>query len=126
MKSRFMFLVAAGACSITLTAAADWPQWRGPDRNGISKETGLLQEWPKEGPRLLWQVKDVGDAIDALGGSLLVRGDRRRVERVGQLVQLDEGLVLLLERREGIAGVAGAAEEGSAAARRRPRRAHRR
>jgi outer membrane protein assembly factor BamB len=40
--------------------AADWPQWRGPERNGISKETGLLQEWPKEGPKLLWQSRDVG------------------------------------------------------------------
>jgi outer membrane protein assembly factor BamB len=40
--------------------AADWPQWRGPQRNGISAETGLLAEWPKEGPRLAWQVKDIG------------------------------------------------------------------
>lgn len=40
--------------------AADWPQWRGPQRDGISAETGLLAEWPKEGPRLVWQVKDMG------------------------------------------------------------------
>src|SRR5512143_3021146 len=40
--------------------AVDWPQWRGPQRDGISKETGLLAEWPKEGPRLVWQVKDIG------------------------------------------------------------------
>jgi outer membrane protein assembly factor BamB len=40
--------------------AADWPQWRGPSRNGISEEAGLLKEWAKEGPRLLWQVKGVG------------------------------------------------------------------
>src|ERR1700687_51355 len=40
--------------------AADWPQWRGPERNGISKETGLLKEWPAAGPKLLWQVKDLG------------------------------------------------------------------
>jgi outer membrane protein assembly factor BamB len=43
------------------TAASDWPQWRGPERNGTSKETGLLKEWPKEGPKLLWQVNDLGD-----------------------------------------------------------------
>jgi outer membrane protein assembly factor BamB len=41
-------------------AAADWPQWRGPNRDGISKETGLLKSWPTEGPKLLWQVKDLG------------------------------------------------------------------
>lgn len=40
--------------------SADWPQWRGPERNGISKESGLLKEWPKDGPKLLWQRKDLG------------------------------------------------------------------
>jgi outer membrane protein assembly factor BamB len=40
--------------------AADWPQWRGPDRNGISKETGLLQSWPAEGPKLAWKADDLG------------------------------------------------------------------
>ena len=35
---------------------------RGPQRDGISKETGLLKEWPKGGPKLLWQVNDVGYA----------------------------------------------------------------
>ncbi|MBI4326935.1 MAG: PQQ-like beta-propeller repeat protein [Chloroflexi bacterium] len=43
--------------------AADWPQWRGPQRNGVSKETGLLQEWPKDGPKLLWQVADIGSGF---------------------------------------------------------------
>jgi hypothetical protein len=33
-------------------AAADWPQWQGPDRTRISKETGLLKEWPSGGPRV--------------------------------------------------------------------------
>lgn len=40
--------------------AADWPQWRGPSRDGISAETNLLREWPKDGPKLLWQTKDLG------------------------------------------------------------------
>src|SRR5688500_18147735 len=40
--------------------AANWPQWRGPQRDGISQETGLLQEWPAEGPPLVWQVDDLG------------------------------------------------------------------
>jgi hypothetical protein len=40
--------------------AADWPQWRGPDRDGISQERGLLQQWPKEGPKLLWKRTDIG------------------------------------------------------------------
>src|SRR5215475_13718644 len=40
--------------------AADWPQWRGPDRTGVSKETGLLKDWPKGGPKLLWTFTDAG------------------------------------------------------------------
>ncbi|MGH9659516.1 MAG: PQQ-binding-like beta-propeller repeat protein, partial [Bryobacteraceae bacterium] len=41
--------------------AADWPQWRGPSRNGVSPESGLLKAWPKEGPKLLWQALDIGE-----------------------------------------------------------------
>src|SRR5215472_12078953 len=40
--------------------AADWPQFRGPNRDGVSKETGLLKEWPKGGPKLLWTFKKAG------------------------------------------------------------------
>ncbi len=40
--------------------AEDWPQWRGPERNGISREQGLLQEWPKAGPKLLWRIAEAG------------------------------------------------------------------
>lgn len=40
--------------------ADDWPQWRGPQRNGVSQEKGLLPEWPKDGPTLLWSVADLG------------------------------------------------------------------
>ena len=41
--------------------AAEWPQWRGPNRDGISKEKGLLQEWPVDGPQLVWQKDNLGD-----------------------------------------------------------------
>src|SRR5947209_5231728 len=54
----FVVLVALLACAPAF--ADDWPQWRGPNRDGISKETGLLKEWPEGGPKLLWQVKDLG------------------------------------------------------------------
>ncbi|MHC1763475.1 MAG: PQQ-binding-like beta-propeller repeat protein [Verrucomicrobiia bacterium] len=40
--------------------AEDWPQWRGPERNGISPERGLLQEWPTAGPKLLWRISEAG------------------------------------------------------------------
>jgi outer membrane protein assembly factor BamB len=40
----------------------DWPQWRGPHRNGVSTETGILTEWPSEGPKALWEQK-TGDGF---------------------------------------------------------------
>lgn len=43
----------------------DWPQWQGPDRDGISKEHGLLQEWPKDGPPLAWEIKGLGGGYSA-------------------------------------------------------------
>ncbi|MCB1125098.1 MAG: PQQ-like beta-propeller repeat protein [Verrucomicrobiae bacterium] len=49
--------------AITLLAplpAADWSQWRGPDRDGLCQETGLLAEWPEGGPKLLWKTDGLG------------------------------------------------------------------
>ena len=41
---------------VSVTGASDWPQWRGPNRDGISEEVGLLKEWPDGGPQVLWRV----------------------------------------------------------------------
>jgi outer membrane protein assembly factor BamB len=62
-----------------LALAADWPQWRGPNRDGISAETGLLKEWPKEGPKLLWQLNDIGYAYSTpavVGGRLYLLSNK--------------------------------------------------
>jgi outer membrane protein assembly factor BamB len=62
MKTPSAILGALCVCSFVLAAGADdWPGWRGPQRTGISRETGLLKAWPKNGPPLLWRVNDVGD-----------------------------------------------------------------
>lgn len=54
------------ACVWLSTASAnDWPQWQGPDRNAISKETGLLQEWPKDGPPPAWRIPGLGGGDSA-------------------------------------------------------------
>jgi len=47
-------LVSQSWCSKAI--AADWPNWRGPDHNGISNETGWSTTWPKEGPKVLWKA----------------------------------------------------------------------
>ncbi|MBK5292808.1 MAG: PQQ-like beta-propeller repeat protein [Acidobacteriia bacterium] len=60
MKLSGILLLLTGI-GMAPAGAADWPQWRGPGRDGISVEAGLLKEWPKEGPKLLWQIQDIGD-----------------------------------------------------------------
>ena len=42
--------------AVTCASAADWPQFRGPARDGVSKETGLLRSWPDGGPEVLWST----------------------------------------------------------------------
>jgi outer membrane protein assembly factor BamB len=49
----------------------DWPQWRGPDRTGLSRETGLLKQWPPSGPPLVWSSANLGAGY----GSMAVAGD---------------------------------------------------
>lgn len=63
----------------------DWPQWRGPNRDGLSTETGLLREWPKEGPKLLWHVDSAGvgySSIAVKDGRIFTQGDLEGVEHV--------------------------------------------
>lgn len=60
MKTRICTVFALGLALFSLALANDWPQWRGPQRTGVSKETGLLKEWPAGGPKLVWQVNDMG------------------------------------------------------------------
>lgn len=59
-RSSFALLLLAVLVSPTLAGEYDWPQWLGPDRDNISKETGLLKEWPTEGPPQVWMVRTVG------------------------------------------------------------------
>ncbi len=82
MKRReFLSLAAAPILARGLVAASDapeWPQWRGPERSGVSTETGLAQSWPSGGPSLLWTITGLGEGY----GSLAIRGDRIYVQGV--------------------------------------------
>ena len=66
-------------------AGASWPQWRGPNRDGVSKETGLLKQWPAEGPPLVWKASGAGhgySSFSVANGRLYtmgLRGDREFV-----------------------------------------------
>ncbi|HEX3726334.1 MAG TPA: PQQ-binding-like beta-propeller repeat protein [Pirellulales bacterium] len=59
---KVLLLVAVMACGLwnAGASAADWPEWRGPHRDGVSAEKGLLKEWPAAGPKLAWQITDAG------------------------------------------------------------------
>lgn len=64
----------------TLPAArgADWPQWRGPNRDGKSTSTGLLTEWPEGGPPLAWRIRGLGQGYSSLSisnGRIFTMGD---------------------------------------------------
>ena len=48
------------APALVRSEMADWPQWRGPRRDGISEETGLLPSWPEGGPTRLWTAAGIG------------------------------------------------------------------
>src|SRR4051812_35914674 len=59
--------------------AADWPQWRGIERNGVSPETGLANSWPAAGPPLVWKAQGLGAgyaAFSIAGGRLFTQGQR--------------------------------------------------
>ncbi|MEZ6058221.1 MAG: PQQ-binding-like beta-propeller repeat protein [Planctomycetaceae bacterium] len=76
------FLLGIILCSTTVSAA-DWPQWRGEHRDGLSSETGLLKEWPAEGPRKVWMsdVAGLGYAgIAVVGDTLYTMGAREDKE----------------------------------------------
>lgn len=65
--------------------SGDWPQWRGPNRDGISLDKGLLKEWPKEGPPVVWKVDSVGVGYSSLAikaGRIYTQGDIDGVEHI--------------------------------------------
>jgi outer membrane protein assembly factor BamB len=71
MRKGFVLAIAVVIGSVVV-AAADWPQWQGADRTRMSKETGLLKEWPAAGPPVIWTANNLGTGY----GSMAVVGDR--------------------------------------------------
>jgi len=102
MKFAQIFVLAIGlVLSLRTAHAADWPQWRGPDRNGISQETGLLKEWPKEGPHLNWQVKDLGDGYSTpsiVGDHLYLISNKGMSDESARALSVSDGRVIWSQR----------------------------
>jgi outer membrane protein assembly factor BamB len=73
--------------------ASDWPQWRGPNRDDVSTEKGLLQQWPNGGPTLTWKTSGLGSGHGGLavaGGRVFTTGEKG-----------ESGLALALDEAHG-------------------------
>src|SRR5215472_3843215 len=105
-KSRALIVKIALSLSLLLAVApaltpangpsapeADWPQWQGPDRTGIAKESGLLKAWPSTGPPVVWAISGLGEGY----GSISIKGDRIFV----QGVKAGDTSVFCLNRADG-------------------------
>src|ERR1041384_4153180 len=90
MKSKWVGIAAVALLFVFAAQAlaqgeASWPQWRGPNRDGVSKETGLLKQWPAQGPALVWNATGAGSGYSSFSianGRLYtmgLRGDREFV-----------------------------------------------
>ena len=82
----FITVLITSAIVAGLAAAPDdWPQWRGPRRDGVSAETGLLKQWPAGGPPLAWKSGGAGEGYSSFsvsGGRLYTLGARQGTEYV--------------------------------------------
>lgn len=70
------------------TDSPSWPQWQGPDRTNVSKETGLLTKWPEGGPKLLWTYDNAGIGYSGpavVGDRLYTMGSRDGTEMIYSL-----------------------------------------
>ena len=93
-------VAAVLGCSVLMLTSAsgqggpglDWPQWRGPERNGISRETGLAVQWPASGPPVIWSATNLGAGYGSMsvsGSRVFVQGRRNNESVVTSLNRAD-------------------------------------
>jgi len=83
--------VAISLSFVSLAGRADdWPQWRGPMRDGVWRETGIVERLPEGGPRVLWRTPiGPGYAGPAVAEAKVFVTDRRKAEGVERVLCLD-------------------------------------
>ena len=74
-----VFIALVVVCLATVALGSDWPQFLGPNRNGVSPEKGLMRKWPAGGPKVLWTI-DVGPGY---GGAAISGGKVYILDRIG-------------------------------------------
>lgn len=90
MTARLWTAVGVGVVALTVATATqtpvpEWSQWRGPNRDGVSAETGLLKDWPKGGPPQVWRTTGAGNGYSSFStsnGLLYTLGARGNAEYV--------------------------------------------
>ena len=97
MLPRFVLLLSISTLSIcsfgSTSYGEDWAQWRGPNRDAKSNETGLLDTWPENGPPLAWKATGVGGGYSSIA---LANG------RIFTMGDLDDGsYVIVLDETDG-------------------------
>jgi outer membrane protein assembly factor BamB len=93
MVTRFIPAVLLIAMIAAPSRSEDWPQFRGPNRDGVSKEKGLLQSWPENGPPLEWTAKGLGSGYSTVS----ISGDR--IYTLGNKAK--ETHIVALDRKNG-------------------------
>jgi len=96
--------------AVLTSKSSQWPQWQGPNRDGVSTETGLLQEWPEGGPELLWKATGLGEGFGGVSiqnGRVYTMGSRDGKETVMALDLNDNGKELWCTPVGGIGDNAG-------------------
>jgi hypothetical protein len=88
------FVVGAAALAAdvprqSLKSGADWPQWRGADRSGVSPDVGLLKSWEQSPPKLLWTAEGLGGAasVSLAAGRIYTTGNLAEARRCCALMQ---------------------------------------
>jgi outer membrane protein assembly factor BamB len=98
MKLRYLFSILLSLALVQVSTGRsardyDWPQWRGADRTGLSRDTGLLKSWPAEGPSVVWTISNLGEGY----GSVAIQGNYIFV----QGAKGSESVVFCLNRADG-------------------------
>ena len=105
MSLRVPTRFALGALSLTLlllvlpmpggqaaSPGGEWPGWRGPNRDGVARETGLLPAWKEGGPPLAWKASGTGtgySSVSVSGGRIFTLGDRDGAQQVIAMSETD-------------------------------------
>jgi len=105
MMTRTLFLFAISSIVFTAcTQKREYSDWRGPNRDGIYPESGLLKQWPDEGPALLWSYEGLGygyTTVAVANKQIYVTGVKDSAQSMGTLFTFDQNGNLLWEKDYG-------------------------